>query len=492
MKRFILLTLLIGQILVAPVFSVNKAIFIHGFDSGNESWTNKNTPDNLYNPPDPELHSQVIAGYELVGYDIGVFAAMNYHPTMILDVVSDNIKSMIEGTDGLHDWIIIAHSMGGIFARETANKVTTDNLKGIITLATPHQGANASDVTHNNASYYVNEFQVSTLAGPEAGTHILATIQNLFTNWNALMIGLYVTDFIPVAVNEGYEYIDKAQPPKLPLYDADYYIGPNGTWPRYLNEQSPLTISHRSIMGAERENTLVRFLSEFEDVLPPGNWPEPVLIEYLGDIKEWYSDNYWQWDNSSNLSWFPCKVWGDCDNYNAKIAKRDAWEEGLATWNNLDGMWSNILGDGEWRYYTNTIWHQGYLDCSGGGGGVESIRDGSFDFEAMLGLPVGCVMVPDWTEYVNVQVYIGTKNDGLIQPNMTRWEATDDWTPADPESMYPQGNYYYSDTEDNGGWNHSEIMRYTRVYSGDNGLPAGDVQTPLKRNADWMRLRFEN
>ncbi|MCF7841680.1 MAG: hypothetical protein K9N11_02400 [Lentisphaeria bacterium] len=83
------------------------------------------------------------------------------------------------------------------------------------------------------------------------------------------------------------------------------------------------------------------------------------------------------------------------------------------------------------------------------------------------------------------------KNDGLIQPGFERWNAGDSWTPEDPDQMHPDNNYYYRDVDQGGGWNHSEMMRYTRIYDGeDTGTPAADVETPLKANAEWLRQRF--
>ncbi len=50
--------------------------------------------------------------------------------------------------------------------------------------------------------------------------------------------------------------------------------------------------------------------------------------------------------------------------------------------------------------------------------------------------------------------------------------------------------YYYDNSQD-GCWNHSEMMRYERIYNGDNGLPAAQIETPLKENAGWMRGLFQ-
>lgn len=92
------------------------------------------------------------------------------------------------------------------------------------------------------------------------------------------------------------------------------------------------------------------------------------------------------------------------------------------------------------------------------------------------------IVEPGWTEYVFCTLTVATKNDGLIQPDRTLWKDTDSWTPTDLQSMEALDNYYYSDTEPGGGWNHSEMMRYTRVYQEDDGTPL----TPLRRNSAWI------
>ncbi len=91
-------------------------------------------------------------------------------------------------------------------------------------------------------------------------------------------------------------------------------------------------------------------------------------------------------------------------------------------------------------------------------------------------------------ETITANIYIGTKNDGLIQGNMARWKTSDSWTPNNKQNMRNQGNFYYDDDPDDAtsGWNHSEMMRYERIYDGDNGLPAASIITPLKDNAQWM------
>lgn len=60
--------------------------------------------------------------------------------------------------------------------------------------------------------------------------------------------------------------------------------------------------------------------------------------------------------------------------------------------------------------------------------------------------------------------------------------------------MHNENNFYYGDNSNvfsNGGWNYSEMIRYTRNYAGeDDGTAANEIQTPLKLNAQWMHDRY--
>ncbi|MCF7801162.1 MAG: hypothetical protein K9N34_04010 [Candidatus Marinimicrobia bacterium] len=46
---------------------------------------------------------------------------------------------------------------------------------------------------------------------------------------------------------------------------------------------------------------------------------------------------------------------------------------------------------------------------------------------------------------VTITPVVGTKNDGLIQPEAARWGTRDAWLPETPQQMYSENNYYYGD-----------------------------------------------
>jgi len=244
---------------------------------------------------------------------------------------------------------------------------------------------------------------------------------------------------------------------------------------------------------------MIRWLSEFNWAGTEG-YVEPDYVGYYEEIKDWYSDNYWSFDNWVNFYEIGCWeffdidiFWNACDNLTIAKDKRDAWKRGVDAWNSIDVTWSQAIGAGAPLYYTTIpIWHPPEEICDPSDWDP-AIRDGSFDFEILfaLGGEADCWTEPGYYTYQTVATPASNKNDGLIQPNAALWKTGDNWTPDNLQNMRDQNNYYYSDTEANGGWNHSEIIRYIRVYDewfeGDEGI----AYTPLKRNEEWMRLQYE-
>jgi len=52
-------------------------------------------------------------------------------------------------------------------------------------------------------------------------------------------------------------------------------------------------------------------------------------------------------------------------------------------------------------------------------------------------------------------------------------------------------SFYVRNIFDQSRWNHSEMVRYTRIYKGeDTGKPGAEILTLLKRNEIWMRNLF--
>jgi len=494
MSKSLVIIFHILLILTNSIFGANKALFVHGFDSDAGTWADKDTPQDFENPPDGQ--TSIISESESITYDIFDFATNGYSATDIQNSIEDQIAAVINDSDD--NWIIVAHSLGGIFSRGAIPKISDQSkIKGFITLGTPHQGAPAANVQDNDAQGFINTFSEETLAGPNVGASMWSTLANIFSaisNWELepLVAILYTDDFIVAGYEEAKGYIGDAT-----TYNVRSFLGPQGDWITNLPQLD--NIAHRAIFGAEKSPTMIRWLSEFNWAGTEG-YIEPDYVKYYEEIKDWYSDNYWTFDNWVNWYEIGCWeffdvdiFWNACDNLATARYKRSEWKKGVDAWNNIDVTWSEVIGAGAPLYYTTIpTWHPREWFCDPSDWDP-AIRDGSFDFESLFladwVVTGDCYWEEGYYTYQTVATPASNKNDGLIQPNAALWNVGDEWTPDNLDNMRNQDNYYYSDTEANGGWNHSEIIRYTRIYDEPE---AGTANTPLQRNADWMRLRFGN
>ncbi len=484
MKVRIILTIVVLASLTNLATANVKAMFIHGFGSDSLSWKEKGT------------HTQLLANTVI---DQAVFFQYSVGSETFDDIATRLVTDVLAINNPGDKWILIGHSLGGLVARgvEPIIRSYGIGLEAVLTIATPHQGAMAAAVNENAAAALLGDWHTETSAGPLAGNHsavseILDILIDMGVDEAALVYDL--PELLNMADEEATEWIELANG-----VDAVDLLGPLSEEIRNLNDDATIT-PYLSIIGAERSPTIMRWSSELEVFGTSGEYSETAFTQIYSGLILLYSTNKALFALQADILDWGCiqcitvevfgfqTTWcptpGVCNDQNAAETKRDKWNDGLLAWQNIDDTWSEAIGCGQTVSYTTEIWHPYTLDCSGrGGGGVESIKDGSYDFEAMLGLPVGCIGVPGWMETTTVSVYVGSKNDGLVQSNMALWRDTDTWAPNNLQTMLNQDNSYYSDTESNGGWNHSEMMRYTRIYDEPD---AGTTLTPLKRNEGWI------
>jgi hypothetical protein len=84
-----------------------------------------------------------------------------------------------------------------------------------------------------------------------------------------------------------------------------------------------------------------------------------------------------------------------------------------------------------------------------------------------------------------VTVVVAQKNDAVFAPQYGVWKET---SMPYYETGRVSGNYYYSDTEENGGYNHMELRRYKRAYNDPgNGIVKGDKAKPMDEAEQWLR-----
>ncbi len=484
-KGFKMLVLAILVLCCAiPVSAVNKVMLIHGFESDQTSWESKLSGADL-------LLNTVIDDTAYFNYDI---------KTQSFNTILSNLTSQILTRNTLGDkWLIIGHSLGGILARtiEPTLRINSNfDLVGILTIGTPHQGAPAADVTTNDASGFLTDWHDDVAAGPAAGNHalvntLLAVLQ-LYGIDNAALAN-DLPDLLMDAKLEGDDWVKLAN-----AYDADDLLGPMSSTINNLNNVTTHS-EYRSIIGAERSPTIMRWSSEMDVFFSSYNETEVMdafdNLELLYSTNESaYRANYAYLDYLCWFEWFP-GIDDVCDEADERKIQADAWEKGVTAWQNIDTKWSQAIGGGQpLSYHQVSVWHPPYYTCGYQCIDMSSVSDGSFDFEVLFSAQGGdvdcwysCWTEEGYFESRTVAVLASSKNDGLIQPNAALWKDTDDWTPNSLEDMHSQRNFYYSDTESNGGWNHSEMMRYSRIYDEPDD---GTMTPPLSRNINWINAQF--
>jgi len=497
--RALLLVLLLAY--SCQLFGGNKALFIHGFGSSVSSWIEKGTPEELLDAT--AIDDTVFFGYKFQNIEEGLT------PQQQFDIILANLHSTVQDHNSDGDkWIIIGHSLGGLLARIAEPTLLANgiNIVSILTIGSPHQGAPAVNVTTNNAQGILNEWHAQAVDGPDYGISgatmlYMGYVAIIFPPLAALLADEIFTlvqlpTYLEAMKVEAEEWINLAT-----ISGGEQSLAPYSEFILGLNSVET-TANYRSIIGAERSPTIVRFGSEVSDFFEGATEYQSVAA-YDGIIS-WYGANVSGYETAENWAELWCffhDTWaefGTCDQIESAIEGQMRWENGQVAWQNIDDTWSQAIACGQVYSYNDVqIWHPGFWDCTvAPPPNPNDVRDGAFNFEVLFDVPPydpdDCVWIGGHWEIHTVAVYSSEKNDGLIQPNMALWKPSDTWTPEDLDNMRGQENYYYSDTEQNGGWNHSEMMRYTRIYDETSVDDLGEAETPLKRNEGWIELQFIN
>ncbi|MFQ6606001.1 MAG: esterase/lipase family protein, partial [Fidelibacterota bacterium] len=156
MKRLVFL-LLATTVLVNGQSTMRQGLFLHGYGSSGESWINTGTPTAL---EDEGVFTETISP-DLPG--------LNH-----LDELATVINPLLNDAQN-DDWIFIGHSLGGLMAKylESATRdgnpdiYDLANLKGVLTLGAPFQGAPVADFEGNNTQEVVDHFRNDVRAGPD-------------------------------------------------------------------------------------------------------------------------------------------------------------------------------------------------------------------------------------------------------------------------------------------------------------------------------------
>jgi len=460
-------------VIIAIILMINnfgygqkKALFIHGFGGDTTTWHESNTISDLKN-------NGIINKHLNIGYEA---ADIPDDPTQMLDFLNNTfvlpvINSNVAGTD---KWIIIGHSLGGMIARfiEPMLSQANINVVGILTLGTPHQGARSAWVTEtsNPTPPLYNPFERSL---DEFKTRIDETIGFIPTGFTYNpSTSVYDQENLSYYLNNafavGHSFVTTADNSA-----AGSKIGPNGSM---ISEINNVTIGsdYRSIIGAEKGPIPIRWVSEFPYLSIGSN--ESDLATGYSYVSQFYCSVCNSLEATYQYLSYLCFWFGwlnndVCEMKNYLKEQKDKWGRGKSAWNGIDTYWAKAID----TYQPHTTYMQINVclpceDCTAGGGG--GVQDWDVYFNDDCCHPIHGCWRWIWT---SVTVMVPNKSDGLLEPKYCRWKVADD---------YDDGihNFYHSDEGTEGGYNHSELKRYTRAYPPNQG----QVSIPWQQAGSWM------
>lgn len=166
----------------------NIILFVHGFIGGKKTWLDNDSPRNFIK----YLQSEE---YVSANYDFAIFnyftkisdirEDISWLPNLInrkkkirknlsISEIANLLKSHVEiNLDNYKGIVLIAHSMGGLVAKQFILETMNKNIKLFISLSVPHNGSNLADL----GKIIVNNPQVKDLAPLENN------INNLNNKW---------------------------------------------------------------------------------------------------------------------------------------------------------------------------------------------------------------------------------------------------------------------------------------------------------------------
>jgi len=499
-------------ILIMVVLTVNaqtparRGIFLHGYGSEGAEWVATGTPLALSSQAGGDGTFNSVYTPDLPGLDN-------------LAAIESTLFPYFDDREN-DSWIIIGHSLGGIAAK-SIEPLTRDgnnnnipeltDLRGIVTLGAPFQGAPIANSVHTNAQAEIDDFQNDLEAGPDwqvsygwlglsvpevaisaAGWTVGKSLYEDFGSTLGMLndeLGVIITGAV-----DG---------------NAGLLLGDNGIVVQQLNLINTLT-PHLSIAGVENFPAAIRFAS----TVPPADeyfTDESEAVQLYNMAKTGYSlanifheneEEYAEWQAAVYfaMGFSPCG--GYCFAMSAYWTAdalvhntgRYKWKRGADALNNIDDRWAS-LHNADVVQSTSSYMQDFWEDCGTGSppGGWSS--DMSIeDLEAMF-LVTGCTgeTLANGGFWDRRRVYytvtVPEKSDGFIPVNRTRWNGTDQNvtkgnTSSNGSSVLNKNIYFDGTGEADGGYNHSELRNLTRPYG------TGGPSMPMKYGREWIRTRL--
>lgn len=463
--RLILVLIIVLTTLSAALGQQKMALFLHGFEGDADSWLSANTPQQW-------VSEGIVDGYVNFTYRTTELA-----PDSLVFLFSKFANTLNTIDFPNTEWVIVAHSLGGFVSRLGYNQIKSNpltqhiNIKAILTLGTPHQGARATGVSlspYSTEHIYVkpvfDEFEYRMLQ-PLSEVHSVVGFITGLTNPDALG----ELQNAPLHLKTIYGTLAFWEQASI-LNNAKALIGVDGSVINAIN--SPFNHQpqyRRSIIGAEKKFIPVRSASENLDI--PGS-TELSTLNNFDQIRWFYMANRNAWNaevNALNLL-----TWPFPNPFAAYArAKRDRWQRGRDAMDNLDVSWGQIIDS----YKIVNTYSYGWMpigSCGGNGGPVVPGEEIIPDTECLGGV------LYEYTQFT-VTTLIPEKNDAVVSPSYAVWSSG-----QQPNDQVI--NYLYDDVPAEGGYNHFEIKRYRRAYALQDVFQVGDLAPPMEDGANWVRF----
>ena len=300
----------------APVAAQAPLVFVHGFHSDQATWGS--TP------------SAVAAG--VAGFGGQVITGAANLPSLSsyesqASQLGQNLPSLFPGYP-LGNLIAVGHSNGGIVVRELAQ---TQPIQGLITIATPHQGAPLATMANQNVLVPFLVGWVSDVASP------LAEYIGMLWNDNGCAIlcwGLYqritqIANMVEIGLNNVGFATQFTVLGEMDLYSS--YQQSLNSGGRLASEVT--TIPHRiSIVSESDPNNM----SIYTGLAPGSASTLSGTTRFMGLIYDGLYEYY--------------STYTDYDDPSMWTARQDAWKWGIGAYQlfSIDYYWCNLMG-GTWN-----------------------------------------------------------------------------------------------------------------------------------------------
>lgn len=445
------------------------------------------------------------------------------------------------------DLIIVGHSVGGYAARVMGHIFEQRLLGGIplfnvgypasvtvLTVATPHQGIKATHIASNESRDEIIDFSSS-----------LTSVGDAFISG-----GDQVSD-----VNRlSYEIVDyRAQfaggASVLGPTGLRAAIEPGGAVPDFINSLSNPE-NYLSLYGVEKDMTPVRSAAELAPLFDNGIGQEGTARTKYEGLYFYYDLNRYMWNNCTAIvggtgaasgviagvfipglgSLIGGAVggvfgWGYCV-LNGAGPKATRWGRATEELKTLDATWARVIDSYALRRRTGYRYQKVCEPRDGNpvdpfpdrepnpdyGTMFEFIEapEVAADLEPLFRMNYCAIGESPW-QYVpyTYNALVPTKNDGLTGPDFARWSTSSayDQNVTFDLSNARNGNGYFSDVPDEGGYNFMEIRRSKRAYGSNTtedveipvlsdihiNIPfqSGSIAPPLDNSQRWWSRRLE-